>query len=238
MLSDVGRTLLGLSLAIVAASVCAGDSRQNAAPYGIWTRGETVVLFAHVYPCPPDELPPPGAAQLFVSEDGGKSWGKRGPQLDGSVFEYIYEAKGRVWIVGEHTAEGPASEPFILVPDESGLGWSVHVIYEDAAELESIVVQNNGDFGAWIRHLKLHDNGWTGPLYLHKSSDGGRTWRLVGRTNNAPANQAAGFKKIETQTATWRVADQGNGVSVVERRTDEHSAWKTVYRFPPNVCGP
>ncbi len=163
---------------------------------------------------------------------------KRGPQLDGSVFEYIYEAKGRVWIVGEHTAEGPASEPFILVPDESGLGWSVHVIYEDAAELESIVVQNNGDFGAWIRHLKLHDNGWTGPLYLHKSSDGGRTWRLVGRTNNAPANQAAGFKKIETQTATWRVADQGNGVSVVERRTDEHSAWKTVYRFPPNVCGP
>ena len=205
--------------------------------YGIWSHESDVVLFAQVYPCSREELPPPGAAQLFVSRDGGVRWEQSEPQLDGSEFEYVHEEKARLWIVGEHTAEGPASEAFILVPDEESLAWSRHVIYEGGSDLEGIAISKPGDFIAWIRHLKLGDNGWNGLLYVHESSDGGRTWRLVGRAKKAPQNPGNGFKKIERESSEWRVAVKEGGGSTIEHRVNDHSAWKRVAAFPYQACG-
>lgn len=232
----VRQTLLTLTFAITA-SAFGTTSQENVSGYGVWAHGDIIVLFAQAYPCPPGELPPPGAAQLFVSTDGGKGWEKRGPRLAGSEFQYIHEAGTRLWIVGEHTAEGPASEPFILVPDEKSLAWSLHVIYEGASELEGIAVTNSGDFIAWIRHLKLKDNGWTGPLFVHKSSDGGQTWHVVGRATKGPRTLGTAFKKIEEETATWRVTNQDSRGSAVEYRPDENSPWKLVMAFQQDECG-
>jgi hypothetical protein len=231
------RILLALTVALLLTPTRTGSGQENVVAYGICVRDKIIVVFAQVYPCPPNELPPPGAAQILISDGGGGHWEKRGPQLDGSEFQYVRAIGNRLWVVGEHTAEGPASEPFVLVPSEKGLEWNQRVIYKDAAELEGIAAQSDGRFTAWIRHLKLHDNGWTGPLYLHKSSDGGLTWRVVGRTRKAPRAPGPGFKKIEKQTETWRVRDQDGGDSAIEHRADENSAWKSVYSFPGNACG-
>ena len=236
--SIVGRILPGLAAAIVIASIHVGDSGETLTPYGIWTSGEVIVLFAEVSSCPPNELPPPGAAQVLVSKDGGKHWEKSGQQFEGSILEYTHETGANLWIVGEHTAEGPASSPFILIPTGTGLDWKQKIIYEGNAELEGIAKRDNGDFVAWIRHLDLHGEGWTGPLYLHRSSDGGHTWHVVGRTKKTPDGPGAGFKKIEKQNSNWRVTDAGDDGSAVEFRADEHSSWREVYRFLVSDCGP
>lgn len=57
----------GVLLALISAAAVAitGSGHENVSPYGIWAMGDSVVVFAQVYPCPPDELPPPGAAQLL-----------------------------------------------------------------------------------------------------------------------------------------------------------------------------
>jgi hypothetical protein len=231
------RILLALAVALLLAPTRTDGGQENVAAYGIWVGNQTLVTFAQVYPCPPNDLTPPGAAQIFVSDDGGAHWEKRGPELDGSEFQYFRAIGDRLWVVGEHTAEGPAIEPFIFVPNEKGFDWTQHVIYKDAAELEGIAAQSDGGFTAWIRHLKLHDNGWTGPLYLHQSSDGGLTWHVVSRAKKVPSAPRAGFKKIEKQAENWRVREQESGVSTIEHRADVHSEWKSVYRFPGNACG-
>jgi hypothetical protein len=231
------RILLALAVALLLTPTRTDGGQENVAAYGIWVRNKTIVLFAQVYPCPPKDLTPPGAAQIFVSEDGGGHWEKRGPELDGSEFRYVRAIGDRLWVAGERTAEGPAIEPFIFVPSEKGLEWTQHVIYKDAADLEGIAAQSDGGLTAWIRHLKLHDSGWTGPLYLHESSDGGLTWRVAGRAKRAPRAPGPGFKKIEKQNETWRVRDQDGGGSAIEHRADEHSGWKSVYSFPGNACG-
>jgi len=87
-----------------------------------------------------------------------------------------------------------------------------------------------------IRHLKLGEDGWTGPLFVDKSSDRRRTWRLAGRTVKTAASQAAGFKKISAETAMWRVRERANGGTVVERRAGENSGWKAVHTFPGDMC--
>lgn len=229
----------GFLLALISAAAVAitGSDHENVSPYGIWAMGDSVVVFAQVYPCPPDELPPPGAAQLFVSRDGGAHWEKSGPRIEGSEFEYVREAGTRLWIVGEHTAEGPASEPFILVPEERNDSWKLHVMYEGASELKGVAIQKNGEFTARIRHLRLRDNGWAGPLYVHKSSDGGRTWSVVGQEKKEPLGPGELFKKIGQETATWRVVDRGDGHSAIEHRDNEHSVWKPIEGFNRNGCG-
>lgn len=228
--------LLVFTAAIGIAALTIGRG-ENILGYGIWSHKSDVVLFAQVYPCSPNELPPPGAAQLLISKDGGIHWGKSGPQLDGSEFEYMHEEGARVWIVGEHKAEGPASEAFILAPDEESFAWSRHVIYEGASELQGVAISETGGFVAWIRHFELGDNGWTGPLYVHESSDEGRTWRVVGRAKKTIEGPGNGFKKIEKETPVWRVTNQEGGGSAIEHRVNNHSAWKLVAAFPYRGCG-
>jgi hypothetical protein len=224
-------------VAVMGTTALAVSERENVFGYGIWSHQNAVVVFAQVQPCPPRELPPPGAAQLFISKDGGARWERSGTPLDGSEFEYVRHAESRLWIVGEHTAEGPASDSFVLVPDTKSLSWTRHVIYGGAGELHGIALSENGDFVAWIRHLKLHDNGWEGPLFIHKSSDDGQTWRVVGQTRKAPKGPGNGFERITRETLRWRVINKDDGGSVVEQRSEKDSVWRPVLGFPHQVCG-
>lgn len=211
--------------------------KENVFAYGIWSHKKDVVVLAQVYPCfPEQQLAPPGAAQLFVSRDGGARWEKSGAPLEGREFDYVHEDEGRLWIVGEYTAEGPASETFILVPAQNNLSWTRHVIYEGNSELEGITISRTGDFIAWIRHLKLDNNGWTGPMYVHESRNRGRTWRVLGRTRRGREGPGNGFKKIETERSIWRVTRQAGGGSAIEHRANDKSWWNVVAAFP-ETCG-
>src|SRR5262249_52445638 len=65
------------------------------------------------------DWPPPGIAQLLVSTDSGRSWNKSGPALAGYEFTSVYQRDGKVWILGQHTAEGPSTDPFLFLPTDS-----------------------------------------------------------------------------------------------------------------------
>jgi hypothetical protein len=205
-------------IALLLGPIRTGGGQEDVAPYGIWAQNQTLIVFAHVYPRPPNGLTPPGVAQIFVSDDGGRRWNKRGPDLDGSEFQFIRAVGDRLCVVGEHTVEGPVIEPFIFVPSEKGLKWTMHVIYEGAADSEGIAATRDGGFSAWIRHLNLHRDGWTGPLYAHKRGDGGLTWRAVRLVKKSPGGPRT---RIQSDRET-----DGELAGV------ESSQWRLRYRTP------
>lgn len=196
---------------------------------GIWGRGKTVLLFTKVRPCTEEtEIP---SAQILVSIDGGQSWTKRGPRIEGSDFEFLYERNGHVWIAGFHTAEFGA-DPFILVPTKSSLRWNRYTIYEGPSILERIAFQKNGQLIARVRRINTSDENWK--EYIHKSVDGGRTWRLVGPATKRGHELGVAFKRIESKTPTWRILEAGDGGFAVQHH--EHGSWRTVSSFPSTPC--
>jgi hypothetical protein len=185
------------------------------------------------------DFPPPGIAQLLVSTDGGRSWKKSGPALAGYEFTSIYQRDGKVWILGQHTAEGPATDPFLFLPTDSPARWKMKTIYWGNVELRRVALGEQSEFLAWIRHLELTDDGWAGPTYLHQSLDDGRTWKVLGRASKIQLKaKNPGFVDLAMlKSPTWRVLNHslGHGFRVQHREKDD-SAWRTIAQFPGHPC--
>jgi len=195
---------------------------------GIWARGQTVFLFTKVRPCIEEsEIP---SAQILVSTDGGWSWTKRGPRIEGSDFEFLYERKGEVWIAGSHTAEFGA-DPFILVPT-SLFNWNRYTIHEGPSYLERIAFQKKSQLIARVRHINTFDENWK--EYIHKSVDGGRSWSLVGPGTKRGGEPGVVFKRLGRKIPTWRIVDESDGGFTVQHL--ERGAWRTVSSFPSTPC--
>jgi hypothetical protein len=225
-------------LATVATSLAlAASEHENVNPNGILVLNDVLVLFATVQKVPSCSVQSqPAAAQIYVSTNAGKTWTKRGPELEGSQFEYAYESGGKLWVAGEHTAEGPSIDPFVLVPGEAPSEWVLHTIYKGPSELEGVAFQENGELVAWVRHVNINADNLPGTTYIHKSSDGGRTWKTVGQVKGLSNQPGRRFRKIEKQSATWQVVDQGDRGFIVQQRQGEQTAWKTVSQFPLYSC--
>ncbi len=223
-------------VAFAASLAFAASGQEDVLPDGIFVLNDAVVLFTTVHKvlsCSAQSQIP--AVQIFISTDRGKTWTKRGPELEGSQFQYVYENEGRLWVAGEHTAEGPGSDPFVLVPQSAGLGWDLHYVYEGAAELESIAMVDAQHIVAWVRHLKLTGEGWVGPEYVHTSEDGGRTRRTLGRHRKRSDQPGQRFREIEKRSATWRVVDQRE-IGIIVQQQRERATWETVSQFPVHLC--
>ena len=225
-------------LATVAASLgLASAGQENVNADGIFVLKDTVFLFTTVQKVPGcNTQSQPAVAQIYVSTDAGNTWTKRGPELEGSQFEYAYESGGKLWVAGEHTAEGPSIDPFVLVPGESQSEWVLHTIYKGPSELKGVAFQENGELVAWVRHVNVHPDNLPGTTYIHKSSDGGRTWKTVGHVKGLSGQPSRKFPKIEKQSATWQVVDQGDRGFTVQHRQGEQEAWKTVSQFHLYPC--
>jgi hypothetical protein len=175
-------------------------------------------------------------AVLFVSTDAGRTWKRRGPWLEGYKFTFLYEKDGRVWITGEHTAEGPNMDPFIFVPTETGDNWQLHRIYEGPATIERIARGSNDELIAWI--MEIAPSLLTeGPVYIHHSLDGGKTWKKLGLARGRKVAVGAEFRQITTHMmALCRVINLPQGGFVVQHRDSESLPWETVSRFSPWRC--
>ena len=196
--------------------------------------GKTLLLITRVHRCTADQSLP--VAQIFTSSDGGGSWLKHGPALEGSEIDYAYsDSNGGVWLAGLHTAEGPGLDPFLLVPEVNALEWSLHTIYDGPAELRGMAAEEHGRLSAWIRHVDLSDADWGGPIYRHVSVDGGRTWTVAGRSKGPAASKPGRFVQVGMRSGSWRVSERGDGGFEVQRRSG--GAWETVSRFPWHDCG-
>src|SRR5262249_3029645 len=128
LLGKLGRALVITVLLATICSVGAGQDPPSAD--GIWARGDAVILFARFNPCGEPYRP----IQPLVSRDGGKTWVASGPRLLGSELDYILDTGAALWIAGESIAEGPTSQPYVLLYRADSAEWPQVVIYEDAAD--------------------------------------------------------------------------------------------------------
>lgn len=215
-------------------ATCALEGQGNVSADGVLVESNMTVLFTRAH-C--KESPPAGGAQLLISTDGGRSWKRRGPRLDGYEFDFASQKDGKVWIAGQHTAEGPETNPFIFVPGESGTDWQMRTIREGNGPLKRLAWGSKGELNAWIQHLRLADEGWAGPTYIHQSLDGGRTWKVLGRSRDLHL-EAVEFKDIgEIRNPLWRIVDARvkSGELILQRRESKESPWKRVL-LPRLLC--
>jgi hypothetical protein len=207
------------------------QAQENVDAKGILARGDRVILFTRVRRCAEESQIP--SAQIFVSTDAGRSWSKRGPQLKGNDFEYVYERGGRIWIAGLHTAEFGA-DPFILVPTDWGIDWHRYNIYEGPGDLERIAFLARSHLTARVRHINVRDENWK--EYIHESVDGGRSWKLVGLVGKVRGASGLAFERIRKRAPKWRIVESGDGGFVVQHRRGLRAPWRTVSRFPWKRC--
>ena len=224
-----------LFLIFLVTALCGSAVAQEwVSPFGILARGNVLFLFTRVEGCLGEQ-----AAQIFLSEDGGKTWAKQGPSLGGSDFYSILDTGTELWIAGQHTAEGPGTDPFLLKYSANQPVWDLQQIYEGAAELLGSALQNDGKtIWAWVRHVQFSSPKWTGPIYLHKSMDRGRTWSAVKKVRRVPtsASHLSFFQEIKNQSGDWRISGLGEfGHAIEHQRSDQ--TWHVISEFPMFHCG-
>ena len=233
----IRRTLSLAACTIVAASALLAqqNAKDNVKADAILVHGKAILLFTRMAAC--DDNFVPGASQLLVSTDGGRSWQKRGPRLEGYEFDSVSVRDGKVWIAGEHTAEGPAIEPFVFVPAKSPLHWEMRTIYQGAGGLERVAWGSKGELIAWVPHLKLEDD-WKGPTYIHQSLDEGRTWKTLGRARKLKMEKGIEFTGLEKlKDPLWRIINSHYETDYrVQHREAENAPWKTVTSFVHRGC--
>ena len=202
---------------------------------GLWQQDGRILLFTDQdYPCA-FENPSYDPVQMFVSTDGGHTWKKGGPGLVGYEYMFLSAKDGKVWIVGEHTAEGPDMDPFVFVPAETGDHWQMRTILQDNAAVDRVAWGSKGELFAWLRYARLSDLTY-GPPYIYQSLDGGRTWKTLGRASTHKVEVSAEFREISRQMdPLWRVVNLTRGAKV-QHRESEAAPWKTVWRSPSPPC--
>src|SRR5262249_13580099 len=238
MRSSLRRGLEHLLLTVVLVSVAIGICHAQAGAIdvrGVWAQGNTILVFANVEPCN-DSYPPPGVAVLMVSTDAGHTWKEGGISLAGYEFEFLYEKDGKVWIAGEHTREGPRTDPFVFVP-VAGNKWEFHRIDNSNETIDGMAWGSNGELTAWITEIRLEDLE-RGRTYVHQSLDGGRSWKELGLARKHDVAVQNKFIKISRHMQPlWRVVEMKTGSgSLLQHRDSETSPWKTVSRFTRWRC--
>lgn len=212
----------------------------DVAPLGILpVKEEGTLILVYAYGCQGKESEESG--EVLLSSDRGKSWRSVLKDARRSNLLYVSDpAKDDLWFAGHEYEEGPASDPFVLVPRTGAEGWEIHRIYDGAAELDGVAQTDPQHLVAWVRHLRLTDKGWVGPEYVHDSADGGRTWKQIGLAADYHGpRRGAGFTKIQKKADNWRLQDieEKPGGFIVERSSDKGRTWGTIATFPMRPCG-
>jgi len=206
-------------------TIAVAQVHEETEVYAVWTRETFVLVYTGVRHC---NSPYP-LQQFLVSTDGGHTWKRRRTTLEGADFSSLSEKDGKLWMAGQHYAEGPEWEPFVFVPGKSPTEWKMRTIYNGEGALKRIAWGANGELNAWVTHLRLGDDGWSGPTYVHQSLDGGYTWKELGRAKSVPLKEGAEFTSFDSlRDPLWRIVRDR---STVQHRESKDSPWKTVFRF-------
>lgn len=199
-----------------------------AAPESIRGRGlvagQVLFLFGEVHRCGGEQTLP--EAQSFVSTDGGQSWQKRGPALSGSEILFARAAGQELLAAGEHTAEGPATDPFVI-----GADGQAHTIADGPGELLGVTASGQ-ELTARVRASGAHGQRKPAAKQTYVSHDGGRTWSAAAAGARIPGGSA--LPRVSSHSGGWRLVDRKDGGFELQKR--DGRAWTTVRPFPWTAC--
>jgi len=187
-----------------------GTSKKETFVDGLWSHENTIVLVARFDKCGGPYRP----VQSIVSTDGGNTWAADGPQFDGSDLLFILNEGAELLIGGQYYAEGPTSSPFLLVYGLEKHEWSQSDIYDGSAELLGMAREKEtGHLLAWVRHIDMGSEDDLGPIVLHESVDGGKTWDLIKDVAHVPTSPGMNFfSELPQRSGKWRVSHDGNAI--------------------------
>jgi hypothetical protein len=203
------RTVLSVAIFLAVVSSLAFGQRESYVD-GLWAHGNTIVLLARFDRCGG----PYRAIQPIVSTDGGRTWAAEGPRLEGSDLLFILREGDELLIGGQDYAEGPTSSPFLLTYSFDKHEWSQFEIYGDAADLLGLAREKaNGHLLAWVQHIERPEDD-SGPIILHESVDGGKTWSEIKNVAHVPASLPGlrFFQDLPNRSGKWRVSPAGNAI--------------------------
>lgn len=223
---------IGLAVTLGVAGPARAGEQENISGKGILAHAGALLLLGDVMSCGSSEQLP--AAQVFVSTDAGKTWQKHGPALEGSEFEFSSSTAAGIWLAGIHIAEGPGMDPFLWRPSDKPYEWIQSTIFEGPASLEGVAMRQ-GTMFAWVRHIDVHEPDKPAPLYLHRSTDGGRSWKESGPVKSVAEKSATKFRKIRTRSGSWRLTEDSAGFSIQHQQNSKEE-WQQVSRFERQDC--
>lgn len=250
---SLNKAQLFLSLAIVLLAAvhgsCAGvPGDDQPSPSMVWSHGNTVLVFASFPACEDESATPRPTMQTLISKDNGKTWNWRGPRMPWSMLEYILGSGDEIWVAGEnYDAEGPASEPFLLLVDADSMEWPQLRIYERYTELTAVArdERDGNRFLAWVNHLMPDESeppfdppaDGSDPMFLHESLDQGQTWHVVRMEKDAPKS-APGlrfFEPISEQSGAWRISSTSQSSASLLEHQDRKGKWHPAGRLPSPI---
>lgn len=182
-------------------------------------------LFGDVHRCGGEPALP--EAQAFVSTDGGQTWQKRGPALAGSEILFAAVRDHALVAAGQHTAEGPAVDPFVIAADGQA-----HTIAEGPGELVDVTLGTGPELTARVRRTGPHGEKQRGGPQSYVSHDGGRTWSAASGT--AAGKGGTKLARVGSRSGPWRMVQRKDGGFDLQKR--QGNAWLTVKPVPWTPC--
>lgn len=238
---------LGIVLLTAVSAFCAGvPGDDQPSPSMVWSRGNTVLVFASFPACEDESATPHRTMQTLISKDGGKTWNWRGPRMPWSMLEYILVSGDEIWLAGEnYNPEGPASEPFLLPVDGDSMEWPQLEIYDRYTELTAVARDDHDGnrFLAWVNHLMLPaddpdlpEDG-SDPMFLHESLDRGRKWHVIKKEKDVPKSPPGlrFFEPISEQSGTWRISKTSQSSASELEHKKRDGKWHPAGRLPSPI---
>lgn len=204
-----------------------GMSQKQTFVDGLWSHENTIVLVARFDQCGGPYRP----VQSIVSTDGGNTWAAEGPRLEGSDLFFILSDGDELLLGGQYYAEGPTSSPFLLVYGLEKHEWSQSDIYDGAAELLGMAREKEtGHLLAWVRHIDVQSEDYSGPIFLHESVDRGKTWDLIKDVAHVPTSIPGMnfFHELPQRSGKWRVSHDGNAIEQLK----DDGEWDRSVKLP------
>lgn len=204
-----------------------GMSQKQTFVDGLWSHENTIVLVARFDQCGGPYRP----VQSIVSTDGGNTWAAEGPRLEGSDLFFILSDGDELLLGGQYYAEGPTSSPFLLVYGLEKHEWSQSDIYDGAAELLGMAREKEtGHLLAWVRHIDVQSEDYSGPIFLHESVDRGKTWDLIKDVTHVPTSIPGMnfFHELPQRSGKWRVSHDGNAIEQLK----DDGEWDRSVKLP------
>jgi len=188
-------------------------------------------LFTRMAAC--DDNFVPGASSFLVSTDGGRSWQKRGPRLEGYEFRFGV-CEGWKGLDCGRTHRGRACNRTGLFSFQRNRSFTGRC----GRFTRALAAWNAFAWGSIGRADRVGPASqarryWKGPTYIHQSLDEGRTWKTLGRARKLKMEKGIEFHWLgKLKDPLWRIINSHYETDYrVQHREARKCSLENGYKF-------